>query len=112
VAAVGPNFKTPDAPKVTGYLAEPAPPQAGTDAQHYVAGMDIHGQWWTLFHSTALNELVQQSLKSNPTLQAAQATLREANENVAAQRGTLSPRSRRAMTSVAIATRPVRCSRH
>ena len=90
--AVGPNFKTPEPPKVTGYLAEPAPPpQAGADAQQYVAGMDIPGQWWTLFHSTALNELVQQSLKSNPTLQAAQATLREANENVAAQRGTLFP---------------------
>ena len=89
--AVGPNFKTPDAPKVTGYLAEPTPPQVGADAQQYVAGMDIPGQWWTLFHSTALNELVQQSLKSNPTLQTAQATLREANENVAAQRGTLFP---------------------
>lgn len=89
--AVGPNFKTPEAPKVTSYLAEPAPPQVGADAQQYVAGMDIPGQWWTLFHSTALNELVQQSLKNNPTLQAAQATLREANENVAAQRGTLFP---------------------
>jgi NodT family efflux transporter outer membrane factor (OMF) lipoprotein len=89
--AVGPNFKTPEAPKVTRYLSEPAPAQVGADAQQYVAGMDIPGQWWTLFHSTALNELVQQSLKSNPTLQAAQATLREANENVAAQRGTLFP---------------------
>jgi NodT family efflux transporter outer membrane factor (OMF) lipoprotein len=89
--AVGPNFKTPDAPKVTGYTAEPLPPPLGTDAQKYVAGMDIPGQWWSLFHSQALNELVQQSIKSNPTLQAAQATLREANENVAAQRGSLFP---------------------
>ena len=89
--AVGPNFKKPDAPQVLDYLARPLPEQAGTDAQKYVAGQDIPGQWWTLFHSPALDELVQQSLKSNPTLQAAQATLRQANENVAAQKGTFFP---------------------
>jgi NodT family efflux transporter outer membrane factor (OMF) lipoprotein len=89
--AVGPNFKTPEAPKVSGYLAEPLPQQTVADAQQYVTGMDIPGQWWTLFHSQALDELVQQSLESNPTLQAAQATLRQANENVAAQRGVYFP---------------------
>jgi NodT family efflux transporter outer membrane factor (OMF) lipoprotein len=89
--AVGPNFKKPDAPKVTDYLAQPLPPQTGADAQQYVAGQDIPGQWWTLFHSPALDELVQQSLKSNPTLQTAQATLRQANENVAAQKGAFFP---------------------
>jgi NodT family efflux transporter outer membrane factor (OMF) lipoprotein len=89
--AVGPNFKKPDAPKVTDYLAQPLPPQTGADAQQYVAGKDIPGQWWTLFHSPALDELVQQSLKSNPTLQAALATLRQANENVAAQKGAFFP---------------------
>ncbi|MGH8322842.1 MAG: efflux transporter outer membrane subunit, partial [Steroidobacteraceae bacterium] len=89
--AVGPNFKTPAAPKVTGYLAEPLPQQTGADAQKYVAGMDIPGQWWTLFHSQALDELVQQALRNNPTLEAAQAALRQANENVAAQRGTYFP---------------------
>jgi NodT family efflux transporter outer membrane factor (OMF) lipoprotein len=88
---VGPNFKTPEAPKVTGYTAEPLPAQTGKDAQKYISGMDIPGQWWTLFHCDALNQLVQQSIKSNPTLQAAQATLRQANETVAAQRGALFP---------------------
>jgi NodT family efflux transporter outer membrane factor (OMF) lipoprotein len=89
--AVGPNFKTPAAPTVTGYLAEPLRSQSGDDAQQYVAGKDIPGQWWTLFHSQALDELVEQALKSNPTLQAAQATLRQANETAAAQRGTYYP---------------------
>jgi NodT family efflux transporter outer membrane factor (OMF) lipoprotein len=89
--AVGPDFKKPDAPKVTDYLAQPLPPQTGADAQQYVAGKDIPGQWWTLFHSPALDELVQQSLKNNPTLQAAQAALRQANENVAAQKGAFFP---------------------
>jgi NodT family efflux transporter outer membrane factor (OMF) lipoprotein len=89
--AVGPNFKKPDAPPVKDYLAQPLPDQTGADAQKYVAGQDIPGQWWTLFHSPALDDLVQQSLKSNPTLQAAQATLRQANENVAAQKGSFFP---------------------
>ncbi|HEY6924098.1 MAG TPA: efflux transporter outer membrane subunit [Steroidobacteraceae bacterium] len=89
--AVGPDFKTPAAPQVAAYTAEPLPQQTGTDAQRYVAGMDIPGQWWSLFHSQALNELVQQSIKTNPTLQAARATLRQANENVAAQKGAYFP---------------------
>jgi NodT family efflux transporter outer membrane factor (OMF) lipoprotein len=89
--AVGPDFKKPAAPPVKDYLAQPLPPQTGSDAQKYVAGQDIPGQWWTLFHSPALDELVQQSLASNPTLQAAQATLRQANENVAAQKGAFFP---------------------
>jgi NodT family efflux transporter outer membrane factor (OMF) lipoprotein len=89
--AVGPNFKKPDSPPVKDYLAQPLPQQTGTDAQKYVAGQDIPGQWWTLFRSPALDDLVQQSLKSNPTLQATQATLRQANENVAAQKGAFFP---------------------
>jgi NodT family efflux transporter outer membrane factor (OMF) lipoprotein len=87
--AVGPDFKTPQAPKVKDYLPEPLPAQTG--GQKYVAAMDIPGQWWTLFHSQALNELIQQALASNPTLKAAQASLRQANESVAAERGSLFP---------------------
>jgi NodT family efflux transporter outer membrane factor (OMF) lipoprotein len=89
--SVGPNFKTPEPPKVNGYLSEALPEQSGADAQRYVAGMDIPGQWWTLFHSTALDELVKQSLEHNPTLQAAKASLRQANENAAAQQGSFFP---------------------
>jgi NodT family efflux transporter outer membrane factor (OMF) lipoprotein len=89
--AVGPDFKAPEAPKVTDYLPAPLAPQTGTDAQKYVAAMDLPGRWWTLFHSEALNELVQQALASNPTLKAAQASLRQADETAAAQRGSYYP---------------------
>jgi outer membrane protein TolC len=77
--AVGPRFKRPAPPTVQGYLPEPLPVQtaqaavAGDQAQRFVEGRDISGQWWTLFHSPPLNELVEQALKSNPTLQSAQA---------------------------------------
>jgi NodT family efflux transporter outer membrane factor (OMF) lipoprotein len=95
--AVGPDFMAPAAPDVSGYApGKPADTTASADvaggeAQRFVAGKDIPGQWWSLFHSTALNELIQEALKSNPTLEAAQASLREAQENVAAQQGVFFP---------------------
>ena len=53
--------------------------------------MDIPGQWWTLFQSPELNELVTRALRNNPDLRAAQAALRQAEENVKAQRGSYLP---------------------
>jgi NodT family efflux transporter outer membrane factor (OMF) lipoprotein len=94
---VGPDFKPPPAPAVSGYTPQPLP--AGTiatgvrggDPQHFVRGMDIPGQWWTLFHSQPLNRLIEQALRANPDLDAAQAALREAKENLAAGEGGLFP---------------------
>jgi NodT family efflux transporter outer membrane factor (OMF) lipoprotein len=93
--AVGPNFHRPEAPKVDGYVSKSAATDKqqspNPDAQAVVQGMDIPGQWWTLFHSRELNVLVEQALKANPDLAAAQAALRVAQENLAAQRGVLFP---------------------
>jgi NodT family efflux transporter outer membrane factor (OMF) lipoprotein len=93
---VGPDFRTPDPPTVQGYTVKPvtttasAPVDAGA-AQHFVPGAEITADWWHLFHSDALNALVEQALAANPTLPAAQAALRQALENVAAQRGSYYP---------------------
>ncbi len=96
--AAGPDFEPPPAPEGPGFvpagqLSEhtASAPMPGGDAQHFVDGLDIPGQWWTLFQSPELNQLIELALKNNPTLQAAQASLRQANENLAAQRGTLYP---------------------
>jgi NodT family efflux transporter outer membrane factor (OMF) lipoprotein len=95
--AVGPDFKAPTPPAVRAYTAQPFPPatvSAPVDAgaaQHFEPGADIAADWWHLFHSEALNTLVEQSLAANPTLPAAQAALRQALENVAAQRGSYYP---------------------
>ena len=86
--AVGPNFKPPEAPQGAGF--GPASLPEG-EAQRFVEGMDIPGQWWTLFESPELNALIDRALKNSPTLQAAQAALRQANETAAAQRGSLYP---------------------
>ena len=94
---VGPNFKKPPAPDVSGYTPAPltttssTPNVAGGEAQRIVEARDIPGEWWALFHSQALDELIERSLKANPDLKAAQAALTVARENMLAQRGVYYP---------------------
>ena len=57
----------------------------GGGAQRFVTGMDIPSQWWTLFQSPELDRLVEQALKANPDVGAAQAALRQAHELYSAQ---------------------------
>src|SRR5208283_683968 len=64
---------------------------AGGQAQRFAKGADISADWWSLFHSEPLNELIEQSLTSNPDLKAAHAALSVARENVLAQRGVYYP---------------------
>ena len=95
--AVGPNFNKPPAPNVPVYTPTPILTTSSTtgvpagEEQHLVEGADIPGEWWTLFHSQPLNELIERSLKANPDLKAAQAALLVARENVLAQRGAYYP---------------------
>lgn len=96
--AVGPNFKAPKAPDTSGFTAPnelPAETKAttlpGGSTQRFVDGLDIQGQWWTLFQSPELDALIERGLASNPTLEAATAALRQARETYAAQRGAYYP---------------------
>jgi NodT family efflux transporter outer membrane factor (OMF) lipoprotein len=91
--AVGPQFKKPPAPSGAGYTSAPMAPTsstpnvAGGETQQFFDGRDISGEWWTLFHSKPLSDLVERSLKANPDIKAAQAALLVAQENTKAQRG-------------------------
>lgn len=95
--AVGPDFKTPATPPVSGYTEGPLAPTvatpnvAGGSVQRFQDGADVPGDWWTLFHSKPLNALIEQSLASNADLKAAQAALLVAHENVLAGRGAFYP---------------------
>jgi NodT family efflux transporter outer membrane factor (OMF) lipoprotein len=94
---VGPNFKPPAPPNVSGYTAkaprttEGAPGVPGGQPQHFVSSGDIPADWWTLFHSKPLNALVERALANNTDLKAAEAALRVAHETTRAQRGAYSP---------------------
>ena len=95
--AVGPDFQPPAAPSAMRFTREPLPEAtessavAGGEGQHFVVEKDIPGDWWALFHSESLDSLVQESLKANPSLEAAQNALRVAMENVRAQQGAFYP---------------------
>ncbi|HET7360106.1 MAG TPA: efflux transporter outer membrane subunit [Rhodanobacteraceae bacterium] len=94
--AAGPDFERPAPPAASGYVEGPlaataSADVAGGDAQHFVSGADIAGDWWTLFHSRALDALIEQALAHNPDLAAAQAALTVAQENLRAQRGAAYP---------------------
>jgi len=96
--AVGPNFKAPQAPHTSGFAPPGAIPaeigssqSRGLPAQHFADGLDIPGEWWTLFQSAPLNALIERALTNSPTLEAAAAALRQANETLAAERGSYYP---------------------
>lgn len=82
---VGPDYVPPPAPAVTGYTAEPL------HDPRFAVGDDVGGRWWTAFGSKDLDTLVDEALAHNPNLEAAQASLDAARENVLAQEGTLFP---------------------
>ncbi len=92
---VGPNFHTPESPKTTTYTSTQFPAKTasvsgpGGEAQHLALGQEIPAEWWTLFHSTSLDQLVRQALSGNPTLAAAKATLSESQETLNALVGSV-----------------------
>jgi outer membrane protein TolC len=95
--AVGPDFQKPAAPTVASYTDVPISGTNGTasvtggEAQRFIDGRDIPADWWTLFHSEPLNDLIELSLKNNPDIKAGQAALAVARENVLAQKGAYYP---------------------
>ncbi|HEV2219633.1 MAG TPA: TolC family protein, partial [Casimicrobiaceae bacterium] len=90
---VGPNFTAPAAPGVAGYTREALPsgtasaPGALGAAQRFVPEASTHAEWWREFGSKRLDDLVGQALEHSPTLAAAEATLRQAQQTYAAQAG-------------------------
>ncbi len=95
--AVGPRYHQPEVPADAGYTPAPLPeasataPVHGGDVQRFISGRDLPFEWWQLFQSKALNALVAQAFKANPTVPAAQAALAQAEELVRAQRGFFFP---------------------
>ena len=82
---VGPDFERPEAPagqqvtRAPVVTTDSAPVAAGA-AQHFEVAAEVKREWWTLYESPVLDDLVARSLAQNPTIEAAQAL-------VSAQRG-------------------------
>ena len=94
---VGPDFHTPAPPAATAYLPGGGPvptvSASGKDGgpQRFLMGKAVDAHWWGLFGSPTLDALETEAIRNNPTLAAAQATLRQAHELHLAQRAATLP---------------------
>lgn len=94
---VGPNYRQPQPPRAKRYTEHALPaatgatPVAGGAAQRFVSGRDIPAEWWRLYRSPALDRLIRSALADSPTLAAARAALRAAQENLTAATSVLYP---------------------
>lgn len=95
--AVGPDYRSPETPAVKQYTESPLPAQTeaapvpGGEAQRFAPGAEISAEWWKLFGSADLDQLIRAALENHPSLAASQAALREAQENLNAEASVLYP---------------------
>lgn len=91
--AAGPDFQPPAAPAVETYTAVPLPqrtasaPVAHGAAQGIGLTHALSQRWWEALGSPRLDALIDAALAANPSLAAAEATLRQAQELHAARAG-------------------------
>ena len=90
---VGPDFRRPAGPETDAYTATPMPertvsaPGALGKSQRFIEGAVIETQWWRNLGSPKLDALIEQALRTSPTLAAVEAALRQAREVHAAKAG-------------------------
>lgn len=93
--AVGPNFIRPKPPTAKSYTFEKEPTltvKAGGVAQKFERGGKLASDWWRLFGSKKLATVVQLAILENPTLKAAQDSLRQSKETLRAGYGIFYPK--------------------
>ena len=92
---VGPDFSRPAAPASRHYDLQAerslAAPSAAGSAQRIDTDRAPTDDWWTVFGSPKLDQLMRQAVAGNLDLDAADATIAQANEAVAAVGGGLWP---------------------
>jgi outer membrane protein TolC len=85
--AVGPKYERPSLPETASAMTVPA----NIPDQQLKTGQEVPADWWTLFDSEALDELVRQAQVNNQNLLAAQSAVQQAQELLAARTGARYP---------------------
>lgn len=98
--AAGPDFHRPPPPDTDSHVRVSQPaltmsaPVAFGAAQQFIPGGEVQTRWWRALGSARLDAWIARAFTASPTLAAAQATLRQAEELHAAQSGaTLYPQA-------------------
>jgi len=99
-ATVGPDY-TPPPPPLSRHYDEPAEARLAsgsptttdvtTRTQHIALGQKVSGDWWAVFQSTKLDEVMHRAISGNLDLAVADATIAQASQAVAVARGGLYP---------------------
>lgn len=90
---LGPDFQRPSPPDLSRYTPDPLPektpsaPVPGGMEQRFSSREELPADWWQLFRSRQLDQLIRQALQHNQTLAATQASLRQARENLIGRSG-------------------------
>ena len=95
---VGPDFENPASPETDDYIAPQKDPVKTVKSkgrtgksQKFVRCEELPAEWWRLFRSPELNHLIVLGLNNSPNLNAAEATLCQASQNLQAGIGLLLP---------------------
>jgi NodT family efflux transporter outer membrane factor (OMF) lipoprotein len=91
---VGPDFVRPKTPSIDHYNhghdpSETVPVEG--KSQRFEQGIGPVANWWNLFNSKQLDAAVAEGFANNPSLEAAQASLRQSNDNLQAGYGIFYP---------------------
>jgi NodT family efflux transporter outer membrane factor (OMF) lipoprotein len=92
--AVGPNFKKPEAPPVSRYTSGEQPSSTITaegKSQRFDETVKLNADWWSLFNSSKLDEVMKDAFANNQTLKSAEASLRQSQDNLRAGYGVFLP---------------------
>jgi NodT family efflux transporter outer membrane factor (OMF) lipoprotein len=92
--AVGPDFVRPAPPDADRYTREPLAATtvaADGQTQNFTSDDLLMADWWRLFKSAQLDAVVRRAIANNPTLQAAEASLRQSQDNLRAGYGVFYP---------------------
>jgi len=95
--AVGPDFVAPTAPEGKAYTrameTSSVTPGGEEPAQRVVENSSIPADWWQLFRSAELDNVVREAVAGNPSVAAAAATLAQAQQAVLQARGGFYPQA-------------------
>ncbi|HLX27715.1 MAG TPA: efflux transporter outer membrane subunit [Casimicrobiaceae bacterium] len=91
---LGPDFARPGASATASYSARETrigPAGEADRMQTLVPGQAVAANWWRAFASAELDEAIEAALMRNPTLEAAEASVAQAERLVSAAQGALYP---------------------
>lgn len=90
---LGPDFVRPAAPAADHYNPGGDPAKTtGDNAQRFERNLPV-ADWWEFFQSPELNAVLKEGFAHNPGVEAAQASLRESEDNLAAGQGIFYPQA-------------------